>query len=130
MVKCCVAAGHFNTYSENVSLFKFPRDPILRQQWANKYGERELNGVVPASTAFCVASTSLTAVFNRIRPDYRNVSRTLSLLCLIDLLHNYLQAVLPAHVRGDRAPCLLQITMPQVSRRRGGEPMRSDKDQE
>ena len=30
--------------------------------------ERELNGVVPASTAFCVASTSLTAVFNRIRP--------------------------------------------------------------
>ena len=33
MVKRCVAAGCSNTYSENVSLFKFPKDPVLRQKW-------------------------------------------------------------------------------------------------
>ena len=33
MVKRCVAAGCSNTYSDNVSLFKFPKDPILRQKW-------------------------------------------------------------------------------------------------
>ena len=33
MVKCCVAAGCSNTYSDNVSLFKFPKDPVLRQKW-------------------------------------------------------------------------------------------------
>ena len=33
MVKRCVAAGCSNTYSDNVSLFAFPRDPALRQQW-------------------------------------------------------------------------------------------------
>ena len=36
MVKRCVAAGCSNTYSDNVSLFKFPRDPILRQQWVKQ----------------------------------------------------------------------------------------------
>ena len=33
MVKCCVAAGCSNTYSNNVSLFKFPKDPVLRRKW-------------------------------------------------------------------------------------------------
>lgn len=33
MVKCCVAAGCSNTYSDHVSLFKFPKDPVLRQKW-------------------------------------------------------------------------------------------------
>ena len=33
MVKRCVAAGCSNTYSDNVSLFKFPKDPVLRQKW-------------------------------------------------------------------------------------------------
>ena len=33
MVKRCMAAGCSNTYSDNVSLFTFPRDPALRQQW-------------------------------------------------------------------------------------------------
>lgn len=35
MVKRCVAAGCSNTYSDNVSLFKFPKDPVLRQKWVN-----------------------------------------------------------------------------------------------
>ena len=33
MVKRCVAAGCSNTYSDGVSLFAFPRDPSLRQEW-------------------------------------------------------------------------------------------------
>ena len=33
MVKRCVAAGCSNTYSDNVSLFKFPKDPVLRHKW-------------------------------------------------------------------------------------------------
>jgi len=33
MVKRCVAAGCSMTYSDGVSLFKFPKDPVLRQKW-------------------------------------------------------------------------------------------------
>ena len=33
MVKRYVAAGFSNTYSDNVSMLKFPKDPILRQKW-------------------------------------------------------------------------------------------------
>ena len=33
MVKHCIAAGCSNTYSDNVSLFKFPKDHVLRQKW-------------------------------------------------------------------------------------------------
>ena len=33
MVKCCVAAGCSNTYTDTVSLFKFPKDPVLGQKW-------------------------------------------------------------------------------------------------
>lgn len=33
MVKRCVAAGCSNTYSMGVSLFLFPKDPVLRQKW-------------------------------------------------------------------------------------------------
>ena len=33
MVNRCVAAGCSNTASDNVSLFKFPKDPVLRRQW-------------------------------------------------------------------------------------------------
>ena len=36
MVKRCIAAGCSNTYSDNVSLYKFPRDPVLRQQWVKQ----------------------------------------------------------------------------------------------
>ena len=36
MVKRCVAAGCSNTYSDNVSLYKFPKDPVLRQQWVKQ----------------------------------------------------------------------------------------------
>ena len=36
MVKRCVAAGCSNTYSDGVSLFQFPRDPVLRQQWSQQ----------------------------------------------------------------------------------------------
>ena len=36
MVKRCVAAGCSNTYSNNVSLFVFPRDRSLRQEWAKQ----------------------------------------------------------------------------------------------
>ena len=36
MVKRCVAAGCSNMYSDNVSLFKFPKDPILRQKWVKQ----------------------------------------------------------------------------------------------
>ena len=32
MPKRCVAAGCSNTYSDKVSLFKFPEDPVLRQK--------------------------------------------------------------------------------------------------
>ena len=33
MVNRCVAAGCFNTHSDRVSLFKFPRDAVLRRKW-------------------------------------------------------------------------------------------------
>ena len=33
MVNRCVAAGCSNTASDHVSLFKFPKDPVLRRQW-------------------------------------------------------------------------------------------------
>ena len=33
MVNRCVAAGCFNTASDRISLFKFPKDPELRKQW-------------------------------------------------------------------------------------------------
>ena len=33
MVKNCVAANCSNTYGQGVSLFKFPKDPELRQKW-------------------------------------------------------------------------------------------------
>lgn len=33
MVKSCVAANCSNTYRDGVSLFKFPKDPALRQKW-------------------------------------------------------------------------------------------------
>ena len=36
MVKRCVAAGCSNTYSENVSLFKFPKDPVLQRKWVKQ----------------------------------------------------------------------------------------------
>ena len=36
MVKRCVAAGCSNTHSQNVSLFQFPRDPVLRRQWVKQ----------------------------------------------------------------------------------------------
>ena len=36
MPKRCVAAGCSNTYSDKVSLFKFPKDPVLRQQWVKQ----------------------------------------------------------------------------------------------
>ena len=36
MVKRCVAAGCSNTYRENLSFFKFPRDPVMRQKWVKQ----------------------------------------------------------------------------------------------
>ena len=36
MVKHCVAAGCSSTYSDGVSLFQFPRDSVLRQQWSQQ----------------------------------------------------------------------------------------------
>ena len=36
MVKRCIAAGCSNTYSNNVGLFSFPNDPILRKQWVDE----------------------------------------------------------------------------------------------
>ena len=33
MVNTCIAAGCSNTASDHVSLFKFPKDPVLRRQW-------------------------------------------------------------------------------------------------
>ena len=36
MVKRCVAAGCSNTYSDKVSLYKFPKDPVLREQWVKQ----------------------------------------------------------------------------------------------
>ena len=36
MVKRCVAAGCSNTHSDGVSLFHFPRDPLLRLQWTRQ----------------------------------------------------------------------------------------------
>ena len=69
MVKRCVAAECSNTYSDNVSLYKIPRDPILRQQWAKQVQSTRAQLSGPSEhSQFCVASTSLTAVFNLIRP--------------------------------------------------------------
>ena len=36
MVKQCVAAGCSNTYKDNVSFFKFPRDPVMQQKWVKQ----------------------------------------------------------------------------------------------
>ena len=36
MVKRCGAAECSNTYSDGVHLFKFPRDPAIRQQWVKQ----------------------------------------------------------------------------------------------
>ena len=36
MVKRCVAAECSNTYSDGVSLYTFPRDPAIRQQWVKQ----------------------------------------------------------------------------------------------
>ena len=36
MVRRCVAAGCTNTYSDNISLYKFPRDPVLRHKWVKQ----------------------------------------------------------------------------------------------
>ncbi|XP_062511813.1 THAP domain-containing protein 10-like [Corticium candelabrum] len=33
MVKRCVAAGCSNSHSDQVSLFSFPQDPVLRKRW-------------------------------------------------------------------------------------------------
>ena len=35
MVNSCVAAGCTNKHKDEVSLFKFPKDPFLRKQWTD-----------------------------------------------------------------------------------------------
>ena len=39
MVKSCVAAGCAKTSNDGISFFKFPSDPVMRQQWT-KEGQR------------------------------------------------------------------------------------------
>ena len=75
MVKSCVAANCSNTYGHGISLFKFPKDPELRQKWIR---EPERRGVAEVSTAFCVPSTSKAAALKLIlswqqRWAYRSV---------------------------------------------------------
>ena len=36
MVKRCVAAGCSNTYKDGVSLFLFPKDPVIFKKWAQQ----------------------------------------------------------------------------------------------
>ena len=36
MVQRCVAAGCSNTHKDGFSLFRFPKDPKLRKQWADQ----------------------------------------------------------------------------------------------
>ena len=36
MVKRCVAAGCSNTYNENVSMFHFPKESVLRREWVKQ----------------------------------------------------------------------------------------------
>ena len=36
MVNSCVAAGCTNKHKDGVSLFKFPKDPLLRKQWTDR----------------------------------------------------------------------------------------------
>lgn len=36
MVNSCVAAGCTNKHKDGVSLFKFPKDPVLRKQWTDR----------------------------------------------------------------------------------------------
>ena len=36
MLKRCDAARCSNAYSDNVSFFKFPRDPVMRQKWVKQ----------------------------------------------------------------------------------------------
>ena len=92
MVKHCVPAGCSNTYSDNVSLYKFTRDLVLR----NKHRRRELE-----------------------EPDGR-----LEWFCE----HSVLSLIVAE--RGAQVPRLLPIRMPQARQTRGGELMRSERDQE
>ena len=36
MAKSCVAAGCANTSNDSINFFKFPSDPVLRQQWTRQ----------------------------------------------------------------------------------------------
>ena len=48
MVKSCVAANCSNTYGHNVSLFKFPKDPALRQKWIKNVQRTRANWSGPS----------------------------------------------------------------------------------
>ena len=84
MVKRCIAAGCSNTYKENVSLFTFPRDSVLRECWTRQVRRTRVDWSRPKATSYlfsdhfmedCLIETSLiTAKFGikmrrTLRPD-------------------------------------------------------------
>ena len=94
MVKRYIAAGSSNTYSDNVSLFKFPKDPVLRQKCVkNVQRTRAQWRVVQVSTVFCAVNTLTVAALNLTRSwlhrwvcsSLEGSKMMLSLLCLRDL---------------------------------------------
>jgi hypothetical protein len=90
MAKRCSCS---NMYSDNVSLFKFPKDPELRQKWVKSVQRTRPNGVAQVGTVFCAVNTLTADALNLTRSWlHRWVCRSvegskmmLSLLCLRDL---------------------------------------------
>ena len=52
MVKRCIAAGCSNTYKNNVSLFTFPRDHSLREQWTRQVRRTRAGWSGPTATSY------------------------------------------------------------------------------
>ena len=83
MVKRCVAAGCSNTTKEGYSLFKFPRDPNLRRQWAKQICRTRAEWTPTESSVLCSThftedcfelNTAIAATFGmkikrRLKPD-------------------------------------------------------------
>lgn len=49
----CVAAGCSNTHSDGISLHKFPRDPVLREEWTKQVQRTRAQWKPSASSVLC-----------------------------------------------------------------------------
>ena len=53
MVKRCVAAGCSNTNADDVSLFKFPRDQVLRNRWIKQVQRGRASWTATSYSVLC-----------------------------------------------------------------------------